>query len=633
MPITIQGKLSIAILTAGCKPNSPKNLKITAGTGPVIRNIELVYSSHRGGTMLIQITAFLDLFGMAVALWMAVYVLARGYHSPITRRAFIALLCLAMFFFGAYNNIFNQVPGTAAWRAVLLITALYFWYDLTNRLLPETLRRGTRIWSWLTLGLALSASILVLTVPNAFRGEIGNPLNIGRMEFELPFIAYGVYLVEVALAILNNHRLTRVAGTSRIHRYFYTASLIAAINVGHGVLSLAILEPQSRVIQDGLILASVIVLGYSVARHQTFVERRIPFMDFQASSLAVLSLAGLFGIAGLVLGYSPSEIGVIVGLAVLSLSSYDFVRLGIDSVLSRQESLVRRRLLQIAHDSAGSKIPAQAGIERGLHTLLQTIQTEVGLAAVPDNGGFRVIASHNSLPEGSLLPFEADLEGDLVQLSPEDAGGLSWLAPCIWQEAILALVAIGSRAARSYGESDLDLLAEFADHVALLRHLENLQSDQTSRLAQLAGDYQNSVLSLQTGSEQIVDNLSRPPAPDLVKSVEEALRKLADVSFLGRSPLADILNVPGQTHLERGQALRDRLLELLKVLRPAGDRPGEPLPRAWHSYAILYDAYVEDVPNREIMARLYISEGTFNRTRRKAIRALARSIREMEVGS
>jgi hypothetical protein len=34
--------------------------------------------------------------------------------------------------------------------------------------------------------------------------------------------------------------------------------------------------------------------------------------------------------------------------------------------------------------------------------------------------------------------------------------------------------------------------------------------------------------------------------------------------------------------------------------------------------------------NREIMSRLYISEGTFNRTRRAAIRSVARMLEEME---
>jgi hypothetical protein len=39
---------------------------------------------------------------------------------------------------------------------------------------------------------------------------------------------------------------------------------------------------------------------------------------------------------------------------------------------------------------------------------------------------------------------------------------------------------------------------------------------------------------------------------------------------------------------------------------------------------------VDEVQNRDIMGKLYISEGTFNRTRRTAIRSLARTLAEME---
>jgi hypothetical protein len=39
---------------------------------------------------------------------------------------------------------------------------------------------------------------------------------------------------------------------------------------------------------------------------------------------------------------------------------------------------------------------------------------------------------------------------------------------------------------------------------------------------------------------------------------------------------------------------------------------------------------MEDRLNREIMSQLYISEGTFNRTRRAAIRSVARLLGEME---
>ena len=53
-------------------------------------------------------------------------------------------------------------------------------------------------------------------------------------------------------------------------------------------------------------------------------------------------------------------------------------------------------------------------------------------------------------------------------------------------------------------------------------------------------------------------------------------------------------------------------------------------PRAWHQYITLYDAYVLGELNRNIMSKLYISEGTFNRTRRRAVRGVAKALEEME---
>jgi hypothetical protein len=122
----------------------------------------------------------------------------------------------------------------------------------------------------------------------------------------------------------------------------------------------------------------------------------------------------------------------------------------------------------------------------------------------------------------------------------------------------------------------------------------------------------------------ITDN----PAADFVKIVEDDLRHLFDYTLLGESALIGQLGIAGDSHLERGKALYTLLLAALEALRPAGPRPREPIPRLWFNYVVLYDAYVESVPNREIMARLYISEGTFNRTRRNALRSLARLLLE-----
>ena len=84
------------------------------------------------------------------------------------------------------------------------------------------------------------------------------------------------------------------------------------------------------------------------------------------------------------------------------------------------------------------------------------------------------------------------------------------------------------------------------------------------------------------------------------------------------------------THLDLGKAAYNVLAKAIEKLRPDDTLSSHPPPREWYPYLILYDAYLEDIPNRDIMSRLYISEGTFNRTRRTALRAVTRALEEME---
>jgi len=118
--------------------------------------------------------------------------------------------------------------------------------------------------------------------------------------------------------------------------------------------------------------------------------------------------------------------------------------------------------------------------------------------------------------------------------------------------------------------------------------------------------------------------------------VEAVLRNLFDYTYLADSALANLhlvqaLLPPGQiTYLDRGKAVHTIVLDALDKLRPGPAEPRDPPPREWYPYLILRSAYLEETPNRDIMLRLYISEGTFNRTRRGAIRSLARTLREME---
>ena len=68
----------------------------------------------------------------------------------------------------------------------------------------------------------------------------------------------------------------------------------------------------------------------------------------------------------------------------------------------------------------------------------------------------------------------------------------------------------------------------------------------------------------------------------------------------------------------------------INKLRPLTAVSSDPPPRGRYPYLILRDAYLEEKPNRDIMLKLYISEGIFNHTRRAAVRSVARTLGEME---
>jgi hypothetical protein len=127
----------------------------------------------------------------------------------------------------------------------------------------------------------------------------------------------------------------------------------------------------------------------------------------------------------------------------------------------------------------------------------------------------------------------------------------------------------------------------------------------------------------------LLSALAFKPEPELVKYIEEAFQHLSDYDELGKSPLAEVLQVKAGDHLEKGRLVHDRLIQMLEKLRPSGQPPPEPLPREWYAYTILNDSYVNNRLSRDIMGKLYIGEGTYYRLRRQALRSIARVVQEL----
>ena len=93
-------------------------------------------------------------------------------------------------------------------------------------------------------------------------------------------------------------------------------------------------------------------------------------------------------------------------------------------------------------------------------------------------------------------------------------------------------------------------------------------------------------------ADELILSIAENPDAGFVKVVEDSLRHLYDFNLLGESALVGLMGVVGKSHVERGQALYQTLIEAVEALRPSANRPKQPLPCVWYNYVVLYDAYV-----------------------------------------
>jgi GAF domain-containing protein len=368
------------------------------------------------------------------------------------------------------------------------------------------------------------------------------------------------------------------------------------------------------------------LLSLSVARHQALLERRTTLQDFPITTVTILGLAGIYAYVAWQLGLPVEDLAVVVGLSILTHAVYDLVRELLDRVRMRREGAFRKQLRQL--ESTGQNVLRER-LQEGLDLLCQNLQASGGLIAVRSDDKFVVTATRHSAPLDSHLPENLVSFDELCQPEDDQLSTLAWIAPSFDGQRQIALVGIGKPRSRpQYSTSDLDLLSEVADQIGTIVSLNNLRPRENDRIHQLVAMSQENATELNSMAGEVIDTITANPDPEFIKMVEDALRHLQDYIVLGQSPLAEWAKVGGDSHVERGKQLQQRLMDAIDSLRPAEKRPGEPLPRVWYNYAVLHDAYVEGAQNREIMARLYISEGTFNRTRRNALRGLARLLLE-----
>ena len=577
--------------------------------------------------MLLQATLIVDLIAMATTLWMAFYLFARGFPNAMTIRMVVVLLSLSAFYYGAYNNIFVQMPGTAAVRAVLLVIGLGGWYSITYRVMSEHNQRRFRWVEWSVYFLG-GASILLLLQPGTFTGEEGNALHVAHMNNGPSYLIYSVYQFLVSFGILFN-LLTgdRVGLTSR-GKYYLAASIFPVLSVLYGVSSLGSKVPAPRIIQDTLAFVGIFILSLAVARHQVWTERRAARQDFPLTTFTVIGVSSLFGYLAWKRGMPASSLSSVVSLAIIALGLYDLTREYLERQRMRNESQLRKQLRQLENEST-SEDTLRSSLQNGLDLLCHTLHAPGGFVAIRRDSSFIVVASKSSIPMESELSESLVACEEISRPKAEQLSSLAWIVPSFEGQTQVAVVGIEKPVSRlEYSTGNLELLAEVADQIGTIVSLSNAVPRQSQLIQELVIISRANATDLDSATGSLLNSITTEPDADFIRLVEEALRHLPDTITLGESALADRLFITGTSHIERGKLLQKHLAASIESLKPAEARPPEPLPRLWYSYAVLHDAYVECVPNREIMARLYISEGTFNRTRRNAIRGLARLLME-----
>jgi len=128
--------------------------------------------------LLFALTSATDFLGLCTTLWLAGYLLSRGFRSPTTIRAVLVLVFLSLTFIEGYISLHDPENSHYAWYLGAFLLAVIFWFNLTYQWLPRPLQRRLRWTAWGIYGLGLVTLVIVL-LPNSPLSGAGPGLFIG----------------------------------------------------------------------------------------------------------------------------------------------------------------------------------------------------------------------------------------------------------------------------------------------------------------------------------------------------------------------------------------------------------------------------------------------------------------------
>jgi len=637
---------------------------------------------------LVSLATIVNVAGLTIALCLGLYIITRTPRSRLSWLAAAALWVLTGFFL--HNVLVLHLPDSGVLYLLrpLVVLVLPLGFHLTLLLppaeeqpgstffqpalrLPEVVRQGLG-----TLALPLSRLVVPLAYVLALGLAIGGVFPLGRAPQDTTSpalylsdrvagplyplsLVYLLFLVSLATWHLWQGRRQ---AASRGQKRQYNRLLIATALTGLGGLYLALgvwfgLRLPSLP-GDMAIGVAAGLLGYTVARYNARVEGR----DMRQELSYITLIVGLFTLfytlfaALLYMGgqiFSVLTLILIIVVSVSTLMLYDGLRTILDRLFYRQQFWQLRANLRALTREAGIGQPLPERLQALLSALCRTLGIQSGFVALRHDDSFVCEATERSVPTRQVFPFPTLTATEITTLlrpEAESPAGMALLVPIHDGDVQIGALALGPReAGGAYSAEDLLLLDDLADQVADLIQDTTRQEEEAQVLNQMVAEFREREHALQRQMQQMLVEREEDARPvlagiddkEFASLVEDALRRLHDYPYLGEQTLARLAIVTGSledcdeafvTHIECGKALSEVLQEALNKLRPPGPEPGttDVPPREWHQFLILHGAYVEGKLNRDIMSWLYVGEGTFNRTRRRALRGVAKALQEME---
>jgi GAF domain-containing protein len=594
-------------------------------------------------TDLSALTSLLDFLTLAVSLWLGIYVVTRGPRSREAWLAGLTLWSLSGYFLDSFLHL-NPPPARALdwWTGWSIFFTAPLWLHLSALL--SGFKQWHRVTVWIAYTLALTLLLIELTTGMVFGELTGEPFVYAFAQ--RPGVLYPLLclllIVPPALAAAMLYWQWRPSVRLALRRQFGTLIIATLLAVAGGAyLTLSVwVGLQAPLLWGHMLLGgAVILLGYGVARYNAFGAGRASRVDFAYSALAISLAGGLYllvtWLSNLAFGIPFAVFVFVLILVILSHSLYEWGSTALERLFYRRRYLeLKANLRAFARETQGHDLPVQLGAV--LETLCKSLDCTWGWIALNEDRQFVVSAVH-PIGHQPRLVDALDLAVSEIRVS---AGTL--VVPLYTRDEQMGVIVLGERRQiRDYTDGDLDLLDSLADQVAGVVYAVRQQEAAVHHIDTLVSEFHRREETLRAELQAVLDAGERSPPTHLASGVmrlrvEDALRHLHDYAYLGEHELAQLQIVEQRldgtalvTHLDRGRLLSELLMDVLEKLHPCGPQPKEPT-RDWVQYTILHDAYVLGELNRDIMSKLFISESSFNRARRRAVRGVARAVEEME---